>query len=117
MSFDRDPTRPGAEPEIIPPGAAMREPRPGRGEPRVRVFIAGTDPSGRVRLKVPGPFTIAAVLLGLGLLVGLLLFLALGALLIVLPVTAVVLSLLIAAGVLRRSFRGGSRRNVPRRRP
>ena len=111
MSHETRNERPRAEPEIIPPGATPRGARP-----RVRVFVGRADATGHAPFKAPGPFTIAAVLLGLGLLVGLVLFLALGALLIALPVLAVVLSAAVAFGVLRRSFRRRGRAGSPVRR-
>lgn len=100
---------PGIEPEIIPPrrsragaptyGSSARSSAGDR--PRLRVFVLGGKGAGPRGFKVPGPLTIAAILLGAGLLVGLVLFLALAALLIALPLLAVTASAAIAGAVLR----------------
>ena len=113
MSHEPFSERPRVEPEIIPPGGAAAR---GSTRPRVRVFVAGADASGRTPFRVPSPFAIAAALLGMGLVVGLVLFLALGALLIALPVLAVALSAAVAFGVLRASFRRHVQKGFPVRR-
>ena len=118
MTHDRDTIHPHVEPEIIPPGAAPRgNARPAGTGPRIRVFVAGSGPAGRGQFRMPGPFTIAAVVLGAGLLLGLLLFLVLGALLIALPVLVVAFSAALATVVVRGWFRRRARgRSVAPRR-
>lgn len=115
MSYEPRPERPRVEPEIFPPGA----PPPRRGGAGPRIFVAAAGPrGGRFGVRTPGPLMIAAVLLGFGLFLGLVLFVVLGAMLIALPVLAILLSATFAAAVLRGwlTRRSGRRPVVLRRR-
>jgi hypothetical protein len=61
--------QPRYEPEIIPPGEDMRR---RRGFESIFIHVEeGPDGIRRMSLKRPGPFTIALILLGVGLVVAL----------------------------------------------
>jgi hypothetical protein len=99
-----DPTRPEnprSEPEIIPPGHTGGWPP--RGGPHVWISI---DRDGhRTYVKPPGPFTIVLAVVGLILVVAVVLMLVLGALLIWVPVVAVIAAVFVVVGFLRGYFR------------
>ncbi len=118
MSYN-DPTRPPVErprvePEIIPPNAR----RGGRGAFE-NIFVRveeGDDGIRRVQIKKLGPFTLALILLGIGLAVGIVFLLLAGLVLLWIPI--VIIGILfalfsISAGELWarvRGWIGGSRR-------
>jgi hypothetical protein len=84
------------EPEIIPPDRTGARSRHGRSG----VWISIDRGDGRhTYVKQPGPFTIVLVVVGLILVVALIVMLVLGALLIWVPVVAV-----IAAGAIMVAF-------------
>ena len=95
--------RPGAEPEIIPPG----QPDPRRPENRSRVFMSFDDGRGhRMVFGKPSPWVMALGLLGLGLAVVATAIVLLGLFLLWLPVAGV----LVAAFVVTALLRGNARR-------
>jgi hypothetical protein len=105
VNEDRTPRAetPRSEPEIIPPGHTRERGRGGR------VWISIDRGDGRhTYVKQPGPFTIALVVVGVILLAALIVMLVLGALLIWVPVAA-----LIAVGAIIVAFlKGYFRRRV-----
>ncbi len=101
MEHDSPPRRetPRSEPEIIPPGSPGPQPRGAR----IWVSMSGAD--GRAFAKPPGPFTIAATLIGALLAAALLLMVVLGALLFWIPIVAIVLAGFVAVGLFKGYFR------------
>ena len=102
MEHDIPPRRetPRSEPEIIPPGASGP-----RTRPQPRILFSVTDGEGRPFVKPPGPFTIAAILVGAILVAALILLLVLGALLVWVPIIAIALAGAVLIGFLRGKFR------------
>ncbi len=90
------------EPEIIPPD------RPGgpRARGNSRIWISVTDASGQHTYKPPGPFAVLAMVVVAILAAALILMLVLGALLIWIPVVAIVLAGFLVVGFVRGYFRG-----------
>ncbi len=92
MSYT-DPTkppveRPRVEPEIIPPSASRRS---GRGSFE-NLFVRieeGDDGIRRVQIKKLGPFTLALILLGAGLAVGIVFLLLAGLVLLWIPIVII----------------------------
>ena len=80
---DRPPNQPRSEPEIIPPSREG-----GERDPNARVWIWAADQDGarRASLRVPGPFTIIFILALVALIAFGILIVALGAVLIWLPI-------------------------------
>jgi hypothetical protein len=95
-----EPERPRAEPEIIPPD------RSGQSDWRYSPWRAGGFGGARATQRVyvtrVGPFGIALLLLAIAAIVAIILIAALGAVLIWIPIVAVV----IVFGALLRLFRG-----------
>ncbi len=115
------PEKPRSEPEIIPPGRGDGSPwsqdtrwpdefRAGEGDPGAQasgVFIT-VDEQGRTRYRTftpPGPFTIGIVLALIGLIGAAILMLALGFVLFLIPVVAVVIAALALSGRVRTWWR------------
>lgn len=112
--YDRpSPEQPRHEPEIIPPGrgdprwkGGLRQPphdqRAGGAEDAVFITV---DEHGRTQYRtftLPGPFTIGIVLTLLGLIGAAILMLALGFVLFLIPVVAIVVGALLLSGRLRQ---------------
>lgn len=94
-----EPERPRVEPEIIPPD------RSGQSDWRYSPWRAGgfgTRTTQRVYVTRLGPFSIALLLLAIAAIVAIILIAVLGAVLIWIPIVAVVVIL----GALLRLFRG-----------
>jgi hypothetical protein len=115
------PEKPRSEPEIIPPGRGDDSPwskdtrwpdklRGREGDPDAlasSVFIT-VDEQGRTRYRTftpPGPFTIGIVLALIGLIGAAILLLALGFVLFLIPVVAVVIAALALSGRVRSWWR------------
>ena len=115
------PEKPRSEPEIIPPGRGDASPwsqdtpwpdelRASEGDPGAQassVFIT-VDEQGRTRYRTftpPGPFTIGVVLALIGLIGAAILLLALGFVLFLIPVVAVVIAALALSGRVRTWWR------------
>lgn len=105
---NREPEQPRSEPEIIPPDRDetlwTEAVRSGK---RSDFFIA-FDEDGRTRyttFKPPSPFTIWLVLIVIGLVGGAVLMLALGFVLFLIPVVAVVIAGLVLSGQIRAWWR------------
>jgi hypothetical protein len=89
----REPERPRAEPEIIPPDA-RRDPRASfDGRTTQRVYVA------RV-----GPFGFAMAALVVAMFVALVLLLVLGAFVVMLPVFVALLAIALVYSIFRRTF-------------
>ena len=118
MSYT-DPTkppveRPRVEPEIIPPHAR----RGGRGAFE-NLFVRveeGDDGIRRVQIKKLGPFTLALILLGIGLAVGIVFLLLAGLVLLWIPIVIIGILFALFSVSARdlwqrvRGFLGGARR-------
>ena len=104
MNEDRTPRggNPRSEPEIIPPDRTGEWPP--RGRSRVWISIDRGD-GRRAYVKQPGPFTIVLTIVGLILVAAVVLMLILGALLIWVPVVAVIAAGFVVVGFLRGYFR------------
>jgi hypothetical protein len=101
MVEDRNlPKRPRVEPEIIPPDRTQREAdwRQQDGRPYVSTFAGETQ---RIYVGRLGPFGIALLMLIVGVLAAVILLAALGAVLLWIPIVA----LLVAAGAIFRLLR------------
>jgi len=104
----REPEKPRSEPEIIPPDrdeAAWTE-AIHKGQPSD--FFIAFDEDGRTRytrFKPPSPFTIWLVLIVIGLVGAAVLMLALGFVLFLIPVVAVVIAGLVLSGQIRAWWR------------
>jgi hypothetical protein len=96
------PETPRSEPEIIPPDHLGG--RRTRGESRVWISIDRGD-GRRTHIKQPGPFTIVLAVAGLILVVALIVMLVLGALLIWVPIAAVIAVGAIIMAALKGYFR------------
>ncbi len=111
MMENRDPTnprveRPRVEPEIIPPDARGGQ-RPGGNFENIFIRVEeGDDGIRRFTLKRPGPFLIAAMLIGAGLFVAIVLVLLAGLVLLWIP--------LAIAGVIFALFSGSARNALSR---
>lgn len=105
---NREPERPRSEPEIIPPDRdeaswteAVRAGQPSG-------FFIAFDEDGRAhytKFKPPSPFTIWLVLIVIGLVGGAVLMLALGFVLFLIPVVAVLIAGLVLSGQIRAWWR------------
>ncbi len=104
MNEDPTPRReePRSEPEIIPPDRGGK--RPPRGGSRVWISIDRGD-GRRTYVKQPGPFTIVLAIVGLILVVAVVVMLLLGALLIWVPIAAVIAVGAIVVAFLKGYFR------------
>ena len=92
------------EPEIIPPDRAGAPGPPPRGRSGVWISINTAD--GRTTYaKAPSPFTVVMAVVGLILVAAVVLMLVLGALLIWVPVVAVIAAGFIVVSFLRGYFR------------
>jgi hypothetical protein len=112
MSYPTDhdrgrPRRPAVEPEIILPG----EPDPRlrrRDEAKARTAFYNAGNGQRVFVVQPSPWTMIAVLLSIGAIIGVALLLLIGFVMLWLPVIGVV-----AAGIILLRLFGGPRRGGP----
>jgi hypothetical protein len=94
------PETPRSEPEIIPPGHTRERTQGGR------VWISIDRGNGkRTYVKQPGPFTVVMVVVGVILVVALVVMLVLGALLIWVPIAAVIAVGAIMVASLKGYFR------------
>jgi hypothetical protein len=85
------------EPEIIPPGQATSQ---------SRIWISWQAPGSRgAYIRMPGPLAIALAILVFGILLGAILIILLGALLVWIPVTIVLVAALVVTARLRTGFR------------
>jgi len=101
-SDDRDrPQQPRSEPEIIPPfrGGSRRDPNS-----KVWIWVADRDGMRRANLRMPGPFTIILVLALLAIIAFGILVVALGAVLIWLPIVVLAFCALILVAMARQSW-------------
>lgn len=98
-----DSEKPKSEPEIIPPHEQAG--RPGRDEPRVRVFV-GTDGADHVYVAKPGPFGAILMLLITAMLAIVFLVIFSAAFLFALPVVIVLVVAAIVVGLMRALFWG-----------
>jgi hypothetical protein len=106
------PEQPRHEPEIIPPGREdprwtgdMRRPDSARVGPADAAIFVTVDEHGRTQYRTftpPGPFTIGIVLTVLGLVGAAILMLALGFVLFLIPVVAIIVGGLLLSGRLRQ---------------
>src|SRR5258708_16714697 len=92
----------GREPEIIPPD--RKDHRSGRGDGRIWVSF-GQNRFERIYIAKPGPLTVILASLLLGLVVLTILVVLLGAFLVWLPATILVVAALILSGIVRGYFR------------
>ncbi|HEX2216751.1 MAG TPA: hypothetical protein VHG27_08700 [Xanthobacteraceae bacterium] len=88
--MNREPERPRAEPEIIPPDRARAE--RASGDPRVFVYVDREGRTHRLNISAPRPLTVILALLIFALVSALILALLLGAFLIWLPIAAVLIA-------------------------
>jgi hypothetical protein len=95
-----EPERPRAEPEIIPPDRSGRS--DGRYSPWRAGGFSGARTTQRIYVTRLGPFGIALLLLAIAAIVTIILIAALGAVLIWIPIVAIV----VVFGGLLRLFRG-----------
>jgi len=93
------PQQPRFEPEIIPPsrGGGERDPNS-----RVWIWVADRDGMRRANLRVPGPFTIILVLTLVAIIAFGILIVALGAVLIWLPIVVLGFCALLLIAVARQ---------------
>jgi len=96
------PEGPGVEPEIIPPG--QDGPRPRSNDGRVWLSL-GQNRFERIYIAKPGPLTVILAFLVLGLVALTIFVVLLGAFLVWLPVTLLVVAALILSGIVRGYFR------------
>lgn len=96
------PEKPRAEPEIIPPDRHSRH--SGRNDAPIWMSF-GRNRFDRLYIAKPGPLTVILALLVLGLVVLATLVVLLGAFLVWLPVTLLVVTALILSGIVRGYFR------------
>jgi hypothetical protein len=92
------PQQPRSEPEIIPPSRGGHERDPNA---RVWVWVADQDGARRASLRVPGPFTIILILALIAIIAFGLLVVALGAVLIWLPIVVLAFCALILVAMTR----------------
>ncbi len=97
--------KPRSEPEIIPPHEQTG--RPGRDEPRIRVFV-GTHGAERVYIAKPGPFGTILMILIAAMLAAALLFILSAAFFFLLPIAIVLTAVAVIAGLVRAFFSDAS---------
>jgi hypothetical protein len=95
--------KPRSEPEIIPPHEQAG--RPGRDEPRVRVFV-GTHGTERVYVAKPGPFGSILMILIAAMLAAVFLVLFSAAFFFLLPIMILLVAAAVIVGLLRALFGG-----------
>jgi hypothetical protein len=100
MANDQEPERPRAEPEIIPPDRGGR--RSEWGRPPWRGGFGQTRGTQRIYVARLGPFGLALLVLAIAAIVAIILIAVLGAVLIWIPVVAV----LVVIAALFRLLRG-----------
>lgn len=93
------PERPRLEPEIIPPARGRRE--PGWQYDVREPYAPNAGTTHRLYMAKLGPFGLAMIMMGIGFVAALILLAVLGALLVWLPI----LALLVGAGVVYRLLR------------
>ena len=98
-----DSEKPRSEPEIISPHDQTG--RPGRDEPRVRVFV-GTRGTERVYIAKPGPFGTILMLLITAALAAIFLALFSAAFFFLLPIVILLVAAAVIVGLLRALFWG-----------
>ena len=98
QSSDR-PERPRLEPEIIPPARGRRE--PGWQHDVWEPYAPSAGTTHRIYFAKSGPFGLAMLMLIIGFLAGVILLAVVGALLVWIPI----LALLVSAGVIYRLLR------------
>ena len=94
----RPPERPRSEPEIIPPERGGESPR---DQPHIWVWTSD-DGMRHARVRLPGPFTIFLVMAFAALAAGVILIVALGAVLLWIPVTILAFGALLLAAAARQ---------------
>jgi hypothetical protein len=98
-----DSEKPRSEPEIIPPHEQAG--RPGRDEPRVRVFV-DRQGSERVYIAKPGPFGTILMILIAAMLAAVFLVLFSAAFFFLLPIAILLVAVAVIVGLLRALFWG-----------
>jgi hypothetical protein len=93
--------KPRSEPEIIPPNEQVG--RPGRDEPRVRVFV-GRQGTRRIYIAKPGTFGTVLMVLIAAILMAVLLLVLSAAFFFLLPVAIVLAVIAVIAGLVRVFF-------------
>jgi hypothetical protein len=112
MSQDGDhprnpPEHPRSEPEILPPERGWHD-RAGSGDASREAYVwTSRDGGGAQRIYIarPGPFSIAAALVIVGLVLAAIVLLLLGLVLFWVPVIVLVVAALLLAGYVRSSWR------------
>jgi hypothetical protein len=101
-----EPTRPRAEPEIIPPDRSWRpnRTRPSRAESNLWASVESQE-GARVYVAKPGPLGMILAALAIGAVLGITLLALLGAFLFSLPVIGAIVAALILSTLIRRYFR------------
>jgi hypothetical protein len=99
MAYTDRPERPRLEPEIIPPARGRRE--PGWQYDVWEPYAQTGGTTHRLYMAKAGPFGLAMIMLAIGFVTGVILLAVVGALLVWLPI----LALLVGAGVVYRLSR------------
>lgn len=93
--------KPRSEPEIIPPSEQTG--RPGRDEPRVRVYV-GTHGAERVYVAKPGPFGTVLMFIIAAVLAAALFFILSAAFFFLLPIAIALIAVGVIIGLVRAFF-------------
>lgn len=101
-----EPTRPRAEPEIIPPDRSSRQDRNKSSRATSSLWASlETQDGARVYVAKPGPLGMILAAVAIGIVLGMTLLALLGVFLLSLPVIGAIVAALILSSLIRRYIR------------